>query len=291
MEDIVIEEISEKGKHQARFSPSQGMNLKSLVFDGVEVIDQSTKNLFEERFAGLGAMIGPHFHRRKAETLPKNIDLSLFPHVKRSGIAESTDPFSHGIGRYAAWTSTNDIKSIDATLKGSDTLNGVKLSDIEGQDFLMRYKAAWVKGGLELEMSSVSQADSVMGIHFYYHVPDSSGEVVSRVAGNYIVGGEVKPIPASIGYDENSGQLSFSLNQEADYTFRPFPNLLKGEISLKLDGYTLLTTYESNSAENSWQLWRPKNSSFVCIEPVSALDPRHPNLTVSSIRIRLELIR
>ena len=291
MEDIVIEETSEKGKRQACFCPSRGMNLKSLVFDGVEVIDQSTKTLFEERFAGLGAMIGPHFHRRKGETLPKNIDLSLFPHVKRSGIPEGADPFSHGIGRYAAWTSTNDAKSIDATLKGSDILNGVKLSDIEGQDFVMRYRAAWVKGGLELEMSSVSQADSVMGIHFYYHVPESSGEVVSRVAGNYIVDGEVKPIPASIGYDENSGQLTFSLEQEADYTFRPFPNPLKGEISLKLNEYTLLTTYESDSSENSWQLWRPKNSSFVCIEPVSALDPRHPNLTVSSIRIRLELIR
>lgn len=290
MEDVLIEELSGQGKRQALFSPSQGMNLKSLVFDGVEVIDQSTKDLFEERFAGLGAMIGPHFHRRKPAVLPSNIDLSLFPHIKKSAVAEGVDPFSHGIGRYASWTAASNAQSINATLKGSDTLNGVKLSDIEGQDFLMRYKAAWVKGGLELEMSSVSQADSVMGIHFYYHVPGNQGEVTSRVNKNYIVGGEVKPIPSSIGYDENSGQLTFSLDQEADYTFRPFPNLLRGEISLKLNGYTLLTTYESSSSENSWQLWRPKNSSFVCIEPVSALDPRHPNLTVSSIRIRLELI-
>ncbi|CRX38848.1 hypothetical protein [Estrella lausannensis] len=291
MEDVIIEESREKGKYQARFAPSQGMNLKSLIFDGVEVIDQSTQHLFEERFAGLGAMIGPHFHRRKTESLPKNLDLALFPHVKRGAIPEGTDPFSHGVGRYAAWTSTNDARSIDATLKGGDTLNGVKLSDIEGQDFLMRYKAAWVSGGLELEMASVSQADSVMGIHFYYHVPGNKGEVISRVAGNYIVDGEVKPIPALIGYEESSGRLSFSLSQEADYTFRPFPNLLKGEIALKLDGYTLLTTYESSSSENSWQLWRSKNSSFVCIEPVSAADPRHPNLTVSSIKIRLELVR
>lgn len=287
MEEIVIEES--QGKGRACFFPSSGMNLRSLVLDGIEVIDQSTKALFDERFAGLGAMIGPHFHRRKPETLPKNIDVSLFPHLSKGSSLEGSDPFSHGVGRYAAWSFTHDTSFIKAELKGSDTLKGIKLSDIEGQDFIMKYHASWAGGGLELQMSCVSQADSLMGIHFYYHVPEGKGAVLSRVAKNFIDKGEFKPIPGSIGYEESSSKLTFPLNLEADYTFRPFPDPLKGEIALKLKDYTLLTTYESSSAENSWQLWRPANSSFVCIEPVSARDPRHPNLTVSSIKIRLEL--
>lgn len=270
---------------KAVFAPHQGMNLKSLQFGAFEVIDQTTKTLFNERMAGLGAMIGPHFHRRKEAVIPK-LDLSPFPHVKNMGV----DPFSHGIGRYAPWTFTKNAESIDAVLKGSDVWNGIKLMDIEAQDFTMRYQAAIVDGGLDLSLSVVSQADSLVGIHFYYALPEGKGHVVSEVAKDYIVNGKIEEIPETIGYDKQTSTLNFSLDQEADYTFHPAPNPLKGKIALKTKKYTLVTTYESSSSENSLQLWRPKDS-FVCIEPLSAYDPRHPNLTVSSIKIRLELIR
>lgn len=261
MDDIIIED----GPLKATFSPACGMNLISLKFGSIEVIDQSTKNLFDERSAGLGAIIGPHFHRRKEDIIP-NLDYALFP--KRT--KEGTDPFSHGVGRYAPWVATKENNTIKAVLKGSDVWNGVKLSDIEAQDFTMTYTAAAVNESLELELSVVSQTDSLVGIHFYYHVPENKGFVESIVA------------------ESKEHQLQFSLEDQADQTFHPHPDRLKGEIALKLKDYTLMTHYESASSENCWQLWRPK-TSFVCIEPLSALDPRHPNLTVSSIKIRLSL--
>ena len=278
MEDVSLEE----GGVKAIFSPQGGMNMKSLCFGNFEVIDQSTKGLFEERLAGLGALIGPHFYRRKEAIIPK-LDLSPFPHAKEGG-----DPFTHGIGRYAPWTFTKEPHKIDATLKGSDVWNGIKLSDLEGQDFTMRYTASIFKGGLDISLSVVSQADSLVGTHFYYSLPEGGGRVVSRVASDYIVKGKAEEIPASIGFDKESSTLNFSLDQEADFTFHPL-SPLKGEIALETKAYTLLITYESASSENSWQLWHPKEKNFVCIEPISSFDPRHANLTVSSIKIRIEL--
>lgn len=43
------------------------------------------------------------------------------------------------------------------------------------------------------------------------------------------------------------------------------------------------------SEENCWQLYHPEGASFVCIEPISSQDPRHPNLSVSAISIRLAI--
>jgi hypothetical protein len=274
--DIILED----GEVRAQFSPERGMNLKSLRFGEIEVIDQSTASLFDERSAGLGAMIGPHFHRRKV--VPK-FDLSSFKHVD----ASLSDPFSHGIGRYAPWTFEAGKNRITAVLKGSDVWNGIKLCDLEGQDFTMTYKAAIVDGGLNIELGVVSQGDSLVGIHFYYHVP-GKGQVVSCVKDSYINASVMEPIPSSLGYDPLSHLLKFPLDKEADFTFHPFLNPLKGDIALETEKYTLITRYESTSAENSWQLWRPKGS-FVCIEPISAWDPRHANLTVSGVKIRLSL--
>ena len=76
-----------------------------------------------------------------------------------------------------------------------------------------------------------------------------------------------------------------------DNTFHPFPHPLNGTIILELDAidYRLTTKYSSPSQENSWQLYHPKGASFVCIEPLSAQDIRHPNLTTSNILITLQI--
>src|SRR5947209_3792431 len=104
---VVLKSQTEKGESmQATFLPEKGMNLVSFKKGNLEVIDQSTLPLFEERFAGLGALIGPHFHRRLPETLPHIADESLFPHIARVKAKGAADPFSHGIGRYAPWTYT-----------------------------------------------------------------------------------------------------------------------------------------------------------------------------------------
>jgi galactose mutarotase-like enzyme len=265
-----------------------GMNMISFKNGPIEVIDQSTKTLFDERYAGLGALIGPHFHRRKKEILPAIGDESLFPHIARVKAKGTADPFSHGIGRYAPWKYEATPTSIKGILTGKDTWNGVPLANLEGQQFTMRYEAVLSPSGLNIALSVVSDTDSLVGIHYYYHLPEGKGKVISAVQPHYIDQNESKPIPSAWSID-NQNILTFDLDQEADFTFHPYPHPRQGKIALETTSYRLDTTYTCASQENAWQLYHPKGASYVCIEPVSAQDPRHPNLTVSSLNIHLTI--
>ena len=252
-------------------------------------MDQSTRQDFERRFAGLGALIGPHFHRRKPHLIPKIDEEIKFPHIALCKEERRIDPFSHGIGRYAPWQAETTENSVRATLSGEDTWEGVSLSALEGQNFKMRFDVDLTPKGLQLELSVVSDTDSIVGIHYYYQLPNGWGNVVARVGRTYIVNNERKPLPAD--WDFNSENvLRYKLDQDTDFTFFSFPNPLAGEIALETETHKLITRYSSNSQENSWQLWHPKGASFVCIEPVSSQDPRHPNLSASSIKIHLQIL-
>lgn len=291
MSAIVLEHQTKEGERlQATFLPDKGMNLVSLKKGDLEVIDQSTRNLFEERYAGLGALIGPHFHRRKTETLPKIKDEELFPHIARVKSKGVQDPFSHGIARYAPWKAEATAHSVKAQLTGKDTWNGVPLSTLEGQNFNMTLEAHLKEEGLFLTLSIVSDTASLVGIHYYYALPNGKGRVISEVQNQVRIEGELKPIPSTWNFDSQQ-RLTFDLQEEADFTFRPYPDLLKGHILLETDDYQLHTRYHCACAENCWQLYHPKGASFVCIEPISSQDPRHPNLTVSSLNIHLEIIK
>ena len=80
MEPITLKSQNTQGDiFEAMFLPDRGMNMISFKRGDVQVIDQSTRSLFEERFAGLGALIGPHFHHRNPAIIPKLKDESLFP--------------------------------------------------------------------------------------------------------------------------------------------------------------------------------------------------------------------
>lgn len=264
------------------------MNLISYKKGDVEVIDQSTWPFFEERFAGLGALIGPHFHRRRKETVPKVANEELFPHIARVKAKGVHDPFSHGIARYAPWKATATSTGVIAILTGKDEWNGVPLATLEGQNFKIEYKADLTPEGLVIQVSIVSDTDSLIGLHYYYALPDGKGRVIAQVQNKMIDQIEKKPIPGEWNYDENR-KLVFDLDQEADFTFRPFPDSRKGEIKLETSSYSLLVQYTCLCDENCWQLYHPKGASFVCIEPISSQDPRHPNLTVSSLEIRLSI--
>lgn len=287
---IILTSQTETGeKLQATFLPEKGMNLISYKKGDLEIIDQSTLALFEERYAGLGALIGPHFHRRKAETLPKIPDESLFPHiarVKAKGIAE---PFSHGIARYAPWQATATENKVKATLSGKDTWNDVPLSALEGQNFKMNFQAELTPQGLILNLDIVSDTDSLVGIHYYYHLPKNKGRVIAGIQPSYLEQGEFKLLLSEWNVSAQH-VLTFDLEDEADFTFFPYPNPREGKITLDAETYKLVTTYNCQSQENCWQLYHPKGASFVCIEPISSQDPRHPNLSVSSLRIALEII-
>lgn len=293
--DGMMDQIILRNKNQnlepleAIFLPEKGMNMISFKKGNVQIIDQSTMNLFEERFAGLGALIGPHFHRRRAPSLPAIKDESLFPHIARVKAKGISDPFSHGIGRYAPWKAEATENEIKATLSGKDQWNGVPLSELEGQDFKMTFSAKLLQEGLLLNLSVVSSTDSVIGIHYYYHLPEGKGKIISHVQGHFLDSGQKKTLLPewNVGFDH---KLSLDLSLPVDYTFFPFLEKSKGSIRLETEQYTLVTEYLAQSQENSWQLYHPEGASFVCIEPLSAQDPRHPNLTVSSLEIKLSIL-
>lgn len=272
---------SQGEKLQAVFLPEKGMNLISFKKGDLEIIDQTTKNLFDERFAGLGALIGPHFHHRKSETIPLIKDEILFPHIARVKAKGIKEPFSHGIARYAPWTSEATPNIIKGRITGKDKWNGIPLAELEGQNFNMNFEAQLGEKGLSLNLSVVSDSDSLVGIHYYYALPNGKGRIISQVQ-------NLQSLPSDFQLDSHQ-RLEFDLSHEADYTFHPFPDPLRGHIVLETEKYTLYTTYQCNNAENCWQLYHPQDASFVCIEPLSAKDPRHPNLTVSSIQIHLDI--
>lgn len=273
---------------QATFAVDKGMNLISYSKGEREVIDQSTQTLFEERFAGLGALIGPHFHRRNPGILPKIPDETRFPHIARVKAKGVSDPFSHGIGRYAPWKAEATETSLKGILSGKDQWNEVPLASLEGQPFTMRFNAELSSEGLLIDISVVSETDSLVGLHYYYHLPEGQGKVISQVQNHYMDQSGRKPIPKDWDFDQH--QLTFDLQNAADFTFHPFPQPRQGEILLDAGSYRLMTKYWCASQENCWQLYHPEGASYVCIEPISSQDPRHPNLTVSSLKIQLHIL-
>ncbi len=290
MEPIVLNNKTALGESlQAIFLPDKGMNLISYKKENIEVIDASTRPLFEERYAGLGALIGPHFHHRNPRIIPPIPDESLFPHIARLREKGITEPFSHGIGRYAPWKASVSGQKITALLMGKDTWNGVPLSTLEGQNFTMQFIAELLPEGLKLNLSVASDTDSIVGIHYYYYLPAGKGVVITQVQKHYLDESHQKsPLPPEWTLDARQ-EMRFNLDHSADCTFYPYPDPLAGEILLDAIDYRLMTRYRAPSQENSWQLYHPEGASFVCIEPLSAQDPRHPNLTASSLEILLTI--
>jgi hypothetical protein len=292
MDEIVLKNVTKDGEPlQVTYLPKKGMNMVSYKKGDVEVIDQSTKPLFEDHFAGLGPLIGPHFYRRKPEILPNIPHEELFAHIARvKKRGADIDPFTHGVGRYAPWTYEATETSVNAILTGKDEWNGVLLKDIESQDFTMKFHAELKTDGLHLDLSVVSDSDSVIGIHYYYHLPQGRGTVQSKVQNKYIAIDKVLTIPKDWDYNETTQELNYLLDKDTDFTFHPFPDPTIGEIILDAVDHRLKTQFISDSEECCFQMWHPKDASFVCIEPISAYNPRGLSLSVSSIKIHLQIL-
>lgn len=280
---VVLEKRTREGATlRAIFLPRKGMNCISLSRDGIEALDQSTFALFEERYAGLGALIGPHFHHRHPEIIPAIADETLFPHIARVRAKGVREPFSHGIARYAPWEYEAGSSSIQAVISGKDQWNGIPLAELEGQNFEMAFQAKITEEGLLIDLSVVSETDSLVGLHYYYSLPEGGGIIRSAIQDRMFREGNRVPVSPELLSQPH--QLEWEVSEAADWTFRPFPDPTKARISLETAKYTLQVSYESPSEENCWQLFHPEGASYVCIEPISSQDPRHPNLTSSSIR-------
>ncbi len=285
MEEIALHDKTTDGTPvEAVFCPGGGMNLIRFRLGDIDLIDPHTRNLYEERFAGLGAMIGPHFHHRIPEIIPPVPSEERFPHIARLRKKGIKEPFSHGIARYAPWKAERSGQQIQSILTGRDEWMGVPLAQLEGQDFVMHFSATLEKGVLSLSLSVVSDTNSVVGFHYYWHKMGKT-TLSASVQPEMIAEGKMLPIPADWGYHE--GKLSYSVGPDVDVTFHPSPDPLQGDILLDTEAYALAISYTSPSQENAWQCYHPKEASYVCIEPVSAKDPRHPILSVSEVHMSL----
>lgn len=290
MQGIVLKNRTPEGDLlEATFLPEKGMNLISFKRGDKEVMAQSTRERFEKGFNGLGPLIGPHFYQRNSLTISKLENEALFPHIQALREHNELDPFTHGIARYAPWKAEMTETKITGMLTGKDTLNGIPLSVLEGQDFKMLFSAELTPEGLKLDLSVVSQTDSLVGIHYYYHLPENKGKIIANVEDMMIQDNLPQTIPiAWLNGSPNS--LNLELKEHIDVTLYPHPDPLNGKILLETSEYSLITRYSCNCQENSWQLYHPTDANFVCIEPVSSQDPRHANLSASSIKIHLQIL-
>lgn len=290
IQPVVLRNTALSGEElSAAFLPDQGMNLISYRKGNCEVIEQSTKSLFEDHFAGLGALIGPHFHRRSEDLIANVPNESLFPHIARVKARGVKDPFSHGIARYAPWEYLSTPASISAHISGKSEWNNTPLSVLEGTDFKMAFEAVLTPHGLEIGMHVECERPSIVGLHYYYALPGGKGTIKSQVEENYNDMGVWKPIPKS-WTGESPNQLNFDLAQAADFGFRPFSKDFSGQILLQTQNYSLTVSYQAANGENSWQLYHPKDSSFVCIEPLSAKNPRGLVQPSGCIRVKIEIL-
>ena len=286
MKEIILNHTLEDGSSlRAVFLPEYGMNLSSLKKGEIEVIDQSTKNLFDERLSGLGPIIGPHFYHRKESEIPFVPDETIFPHLAYVRKTASKEPFSHGIGRYVPWNYTATETEISATLSGSDTYHGMTLAALEGFDFLMTFKAKLSSHGLEIEMHTDSVGKpSIAGLHYYYALTNHTGFVTMNCKNQYNDKRQWHHIPARW---QDQGRLRFNLNEESDYTFIPASTDFSGEAILETGLHTLKIQYKTASDEHSFQLYHPQDASFVCIEPLTAKDPRNAKQRKNTLFVKI----
>ncbi len=286
METLVITgQTASKALIEAVFAPQKGMNMVSLKIAGRQLIDQSTKNLFEERSAGLGALIGPHFHHRLPGKIPFLKDPTLFSHLtvmKERGI---TEPFSHGIARYVPWkVLLAEKEGIKAELTGSMNFRGVLLKDLEGFDFQMTFEARIIEKGILIDLQISSEQPSVVGLHYYYHLQKGKGTVSSQIRGALREG----PLPSNIYFDPKTHIFVYNCDTPCDYGFEPYPHCKMGWINFSTGGFKTVVRYVTPT-EGSWQMWHPEKASFVCIEPLSAPDPRRPTAKVSGLITCIEV--
>ncbi len=272
---------------EAVFSPFFGMNLMSLKKNNIEIIDQSTVNLFIERRAGLGALIGPHFHHREPSSIPaislSQEDFAHLSYVHRNKIIE---PFSHGVGRYAPWEYEATTTGIKANLSGKMSWNGHLLKTLEGFDFAMTYEAELTATGIQIELTVSGERPCLIGLHTYYCLGNQS-RLSAKVQPNYNVKGFFHPIPSQWQKKDPSA-LFLDLNQELDFGFLPLDKT-QGTILYQSNEYSLRFHLRAPQ-EISFQVYRPKESSYICIEPLSTKNPRDLNSKSSSISISIDIL-
>ncbi len=289
MEKILLTANTAQGnKLTAAFAPEKGCNLLSFTCGGIELIDQQTKSEFEGTGNGLGPLVAPHFLNRHKGSYIISTANGFKQHAELMAAAGFDDPFFMGIARYAPWKVLQKSEnSFSVELSGKELWQETSLAQLEGQTFKLAFSAALLPTGLELQLSVVSDSDSLIGIDYRFHLPEGDSRVVSDIQKTYLDKGESQPL--SEAWESNEEGLSqIGLNKGLDCAFYPQKDPLKGSIKLETAKYRLHIRYECGNQENCWRLFRPEGASYVSISPLSAQNPWKPNLTVSSLKINLQ---
>lgn len=241
---------------EAAFEAEGGLRLISFKREGIEVIDQKSQSSDEKRIEGV---IGPHLYQEILNQIP--------------------------------WQIEQKENRFIGTLTGKDIWNDKPLSNWIGQNFKMLMNAELTSRGLILDLSIVSDTDSLIGFDVHYFLPQKKGVVQSEVKDFYYDPEiKLKKIPKEWDYS-TLGLLTHSLDHECNYAFHSLKNPLKGSILLHTDDFTVATRYSCHCQENCWQLVHATESDYVSIKPMSAQNPWRTNLTVSGIQIELEILK
>jgi hypothetical protein len=290
MEGVTITNKAKDGSVlQAVFYPERGMNMVSYKRGAVEIIDQGTRICYEERYSGLGPLVGPHFHHRYAQSIPQIKDEKLFPSIAFEHHRGETDPFPGGIARYVPWRYEATATKIKGEINGEDVWKGVSLAELEGQHFKMFFEAEMCDDGLHITLSIFGDKPTIVGTHHYYSLSDGEGFIVSDTAEKYYSLEEEHAFPSSWEYDHQR-HLTLPVNNAGlDMFFRPHMNPLSGNVLLKTKKYNLRTVYNCVNDDNCWHLYHPRGSSYVVIGPLSSKTPSTPHSTGNFLKVRMEV--
>lgn len=286
-ETITLTNQSELGPLSASFAADKGMNLISYKLGRIEVMAQQTLPLFHERAAGLGALIGPHFHTAKNPIIPENLD--LMPHIRKGLNSGRKDPFSHGIARYVPWKVKHSSTQINAQLSGDDEYKSVKLKTLEGQNFIMHLDVRLLASGLFIKYSIESEKPSCIGMHYYYSLP-SPGFLRMQAEPFYREKGEKKYFDPQL---MKKGLLTLPVGGAIDistFLIKDEDHIHDYRAQLITKDYDLHLHYSPEfEKQTCMQVYSDGKNPFVCLEPISALDPQNPCLKRSILELKLEI--
>jgi len=273
---------------QACFDPAQGMALVQLKQGDIEVLETSPEQSLVAINEEAGTIIGPHFGERIPQIVPELSYPEKWGHLEALRQQGAEDPFPDGIARYVAWQTDSASEKLSALLDGEQEVHGQELEQLEGQRFKMRCSAQLTDAGLQLSANVVSDADSIVGYSFAFRLPNGKGELTSDVADYHLDGTNKVPLPEGCRYDENHC-IHLDLSQPTHYTFHPYTDPTSGQIDLRTEEYKLRLAYSCASQENAWQVIRPEGGFCVILRCLSAKYPCRPTLSVSGIKVQLQL--
>ena len=259
---VIKSQASDGAPLEATFSTAGGLRLVSYKRAGVEVIDPTGSSF--------GSPVGPHYADRNPGIIAPLPEGDWAQIEKRRGEGYK-DPFAYGISRYAPWNIQSDPSSLKGTLTGKQEWQGTTLSALEGQQFTMGLQASLAPNGLEMNLSVVSEADSLVGFDYPIRLPSGKATLNADTRETY-----------------HESRI-LDLANPIDRIFHPLLNPLEGHLTIDTVEYRLKIVYRCTCEQNSWQIVRALGSSFVFIRPLSAKMPQRPSLTVSSLAIRLTI--